>query len=87
MNFWSGVEKVSKNEKLSKIHENVFEHIPNAHALQFWAPNSPYATFGHDFRAGPRDFGGFSSKVDFLQAGLHIHWLATVSDISNNILF
>ena len=35
VNFWFGVEKVSKNEKLTKIHENVFEHIPNAHALQF----------------------------------------------------
>ena len=50
----------------------MFEHIPNAHALQFWAPNSYMIIFEHDFRDGPLDFGGFSSKVRFFRRRLQI---------------
>ena len=57
MNFWFEVEKISKNEKLPKIHENLFEHIPNACALQFWAPNTLTCRFGHGQRAKSSDFG------------------------------
>ena len=61
-----------KNEKLSKILESMFEHIPNTHALQFWAPNSYMIIFEHDFRDGPLDFGGFSSKVRFFRRRLRM---------------
>ena len=72
MNFWSAVEKIPKNEKLSKIHENVFEHIPNAHALQFWVPDASSSTFRHGFRAGPPRFWRNLPKFQFYQRRLHI---------------
>ena len=70
--FWFGLEKISKNRKLSKIHRKVFEHIPNASAVQFWASNSSSVTFGHAKHPKILDFYWFCSKVDFFREGLHM---------------
>ena len=53
----------------------MFEHIPDASAVQFVAPNSAWITFGQGERPKFIKFSRFCSKVDFFREGLHITYL------------